>query len=133
MENVNKDMENKKSSDKFMRMTIRWLTFLPTAGFSVAVYGNPQDAINNREFVKIRYKGRKVLEMSNYWDYCYLTSFVEYLDTEEIPNRKQLGEAVKITSKSDLVNYLESLREKVYPDLSKLNVMDMLLDVAQDI
>lgn len=129
MENVNRDME-KKLYEKLMLMTIKLITRLPAAGFQVS---NPQE-VSDRALIEIRYKGRKVLEISSdYWSYYYVTSFVEYLDAEEIPNHEQLGEAVKITSKSDLVRYLESIREKVYPDLNKINVMDMLLDVAQDV
>ena len=129
MKNVNRDME-KKLSDKLMQMTINLIALLPAAGFQVS---NPQDVADGKTIIEISYKGRKVLEMSSdYWSYYNVTSFVEYLDAEEIPNREQLGEAAKITSKHDLVTYLESIREKVYPDLNKINIMDMLLDVAQD-
>lgn len=129
MGNANRTME-KKLSDKLMLMTINLIALLPAAGFQVS---NPQDAADDKTIIEISYKGRKVLEISSdYWSYYNIVSFVEYLDAEEIPNHEQLGEAAKITSKHDLVTYLESIREKVYPDLNKINIMDMLLDVAQD-
>ena len=120
------------SLNKGMKMTIKWLKLLPTAGFDVSEYEIPQDSTSGGGMIEVFYKGRKVLEMSNSWSYFYLVSFVEYLDAEEVPNWGQL-DPIKITSKKDLVRYLESVRETVYPDLNKLNVMDLLLDVAQDL
>lgn len=117
--------------DKGKKMTIKWLEMLPDAGFDVSEYEIPKKGeFNNGGMIEIYYRGRQVLSMSNNWSSFYLKSFIKF-DTDDY----KWGDVdnTMITSKKDLVRYLESVREEVYPDPIKCDIVDKLLDVAEDL
>lgn len=117
--------------NKGKKMTIKWLGLLPSAGFDVSEYEIPEKGkFNNGGMIEIYYRGRQVLSMSNNWSSFYLKSFIKF-DTDDY----KWGDVdnTMITSKKDLVRYLESVREEVYPNMNKCDIVDKLLDVAEDL
>ena len=115
--------------NKGKKMTIKWLGLLPSAGFDLSDYEIPEKGKFNGGMIEIYYRGKHVLSMSNEWSFFWIKSFIQY--DEDV--KWGSVENVKISSKKDLVRFLEAVREEVYPDMNKCDIVDRLLDVAEDL
>lgn len=116
--------------NKGKKMTIKWLGLLPSAGFDVSEYEIPEKGkFDNGGMIEIYYRGKCVLSMSNEWSFFWIKSFIQY--DEDV--KWGSVENVKISSKKDLVRFLEAVREEVYPNMNKCDIVDKLLDVTEDL
>ncbi len=115
--------------NKGKKMTIKWLGLLPLAGFDLSDYEIPEKGKFSSGMIDIYYRGKRILSMSNEWSFFWIKSFIQY--DEDV--KWGSVENVKISSKKDLVRFLEEVREEVYPDMNKCDIVDRLLDVAEDL